>query len=176
VYELRRNRSNSGYTLVFEAIIFATLIIISFLIFYRVAPPTTTVSSENTISDLKTLGDDILRYLYDKPVEGAPSQGYPDNTLAYHFINNNSEALRENISLLLPATVEYNVYFGNGTQTFFWFSSHGNDYIEPIGATARAHVVIPADYQLIIDKWGNDGAISNYTGSIYEIIMELWYI
>ncbi|MCD6237521.1 MAG: hypothetical protein J7K13_06190 [Thermoplasmata archaeon] len=165
---------NNAFTLVFEAIIFAVLIALSLFIFYQLSPSSPTVSSESFTKELKTVGDDTLRYIYNKPVNGILNNSYPDNTLAYYFITNNSTALKNEISYLLPNTVEYNLYFSNGIETIFWFSS-GDEKLEPLGATARCHRSIPADYDLIQDNWTDD-PIPSYRGSVYDIILELWYV
>jgi len=164
----------SASTLVFEAVIFAILLIFSLLVFYQLSPASPTVVSESFTMELKTLGDDTLRYLYNLPVREDLNRSYPNSALAYYFITNNSTALKDMLSSLLPDTVGYNVYLSNGLETVFWFSS-GDERLEPLGPTVRCHRVIPADYCLIRDNWVAE-PISGYRGSTYEVILELWYI
>ena len=76
--------------------------------------------------------------------------------------------------------VEYNIYISNGIDTMFWFSSHGDNKMKPLGSTVRVHRLVPAPSELIEDKknWGKEIAdvFNGYTGSTYDIILELWYV
>jgi len=159
--------------LVLEAVVCAILLVISLLIFYQISPSTPVVSSETELSDLKTKGDDSLRFLNGLKVHGA-EEGYPDDALSYYLAKNNFKPLKENLSLFLPDTIEYNVYISNGKEEVFWFSS-GSGKLGPMGPTARSYRYVSVDIDLIKSSWHGE-IIPGYQGSTYQVVLELWYI
>jgi len=191
---------DKGQVMILESIIFTVTILLALVFLYQLSP-TSTVSKTYT-NDLEIKGDDALKNLYTSKIPSAiaakiPS-GFPKNQLVYYLITDDYGSLiLSNLSNMLPPNTLYNIYISNGTKTVFWCSYRppsAFDSSEPFPATEPvtiSHIVIAIHpdffdknkFPNIIDNDGCElakkfriGEPNGYKGSLYDVILEMFYI
>ena len=174
---------DKGQMMVLETVFFAVTVLLALIFLYQLSP-SSTVSNEYT-NILKIQGDDALQSLYTDVVPGDYPSDFPSNKLVYYLITNDYNGFtRLNLNNLLPSTVMYNIYISNGTKTVFWCNSDGDNTtsLQTIGPVTTSHIIIAMhpDYltdisiQLIGEESILNGKFSDYDGSTYDIILEMW--
>jgi hypothetical protein len=151
---------NRAQMLVYEAIVCAALLALAVFFVYQMHPP----MMQSTIysNQLKILGDDALRSL------GAyPSKNYSGYSLLEEYIiDNNTANFTKFLNSTFPATVGYSIYISNGTVEQIWYNGSVGGIF---GLVTRSHYIIAIDPDL-------SQPIPNYTGSVYDVILEMWQI
>ncbi len=169
---------DKGQMLVLETILFAVTIILALIFLYQLSPSSTEANKYS--STIKILGDDTLRMIYNDFNEEKNI-----STLADFLINNRYGSMRTELDSMLPSTVLYNIYVGNGTKTVFWCASIVGvtsplPTIEPV---TICHHTVAIDPKLLdgtilgygpSDLVDNGGPFANYMGSTYDVIIEMW--
>ena len=174
-----RQGNESGQMMVLETIFFASTILLS-IVFLHQLSPSSVVSDEYT-SDLKALGDDALRNMYNDNISNPHDLAYPSNKLIHYIIQNEYGSFISDIKKLLPSNALYNVYITNGETTVFWCNSFGNhetqDILTSVDPVVISHCLIPLDHQLLADTGAdiyND--FIDYSDCVYEVRLQMWYI
>ena len=181
--------------MVLEAIIFSIIIVISLVFLFQLSPsPTLYEKYSNT---LKVKGDDALRSVYKENQNNSSGYpiDYPSNKLTYYMITNNYTNFTYDLNNILPNTVMFNIWIGNGIRTIFWCNSFGQTTtrLQPVGSVTTAHYLISIAPSYRTNETGfflcqqgkyydnrsdldHPSAFQGYEGSTYDVILEMWYI
>lgn len=198
-----KTMNDNAQMMVLEAIIFAITVLLSLVFLYQLSPASTVEYKYTT--DLKLQGDDALRSLNNAPIPAAANypRDFPSNKLVYYLITNNYSNFITDLNSMLPKTVDYNLYISNGTTTIFWCHSNYNppspipeEPLKTIEPVSKSHYVIAIDplyrtnetfifsHEVQQGKYGSNersdldhsDAFGGYSGSSYDVIVELWSI
>lgn len=189
--------------MVLETVFFAITAIIT-LIFLVQISPTSTNSIDSSTFELKTIGNDALNTIYtekmhvigDMQIRGWEKNytvkyttNNPTSKLVVCIITNNYQELISSLNSMLPNSVIYNIYIGNGTKTVFLCtpSGFGYDTETPstmIGSVAISHHPISIDPEFLsgFSTTGSDilnDFVTNsnpYDGATYDVILEMSYL
>lgn len=188
---------DKGQMIVLEAIFFAMTIIMSLVFIYQLSP--SSIVTDVYSNDLKIMGDDALRSLYNDDLSGNYPAGYPSSKLVHYLISNSYGSMVSDLNNMLPPSVMYNIYLSNETQTIFWCNSLGvyDDSLHPIDPVSISHCIVaihPAFSEVarLLDIYAEvegDPRFStsseesdvfalfdDYSGPCFEVILEMWSI
>ena len=187
-------QNNKGQIMMLETVFFAATVIMALLFLYQLSP--SSVKSDVFMEDLEVMGDEALYSIYtealpEEVAETYPS-GYPSSKLVHYLITNGYGGMISDLHNLLPSTVLYHIYVSNGDDTMFWCDSLGNtveeNKIASIDPISVVFCMVPID-PIFIDPATNEvlrnaeeesaalcDVFSEYTGSLYEVQLKIWYI
>jgi len=174
---------NTGQMMVLETIFFASTVILAIVFLYQLAPPS--VVTEVYSTDLKAIGDDALRNIYQDNVTNPPDYakpGYPQSALVHYLIENEYGSLVSDLHNLIPSTVMYNIYVTNVSTTMFWCNSfagsdNSTDILQGVDPVSVAHCLIAID-PTFLEKSSSAllETFDGYSDCVYEVQLEMWYI
>ncbi|RLF27726.1 MAG: hypothetical protein DRN08_04090 [Thermoplasmata archaeon] len=178
-----------GQMMTLEVVFFATTVILSLVFIYNLSPPS--VVTNKYSSNLKIMGDDALRSLYTQPIIGVPPKGYPNSRLVHYLITNDYGDLVSDLNDLLPSNVMYNIYVSNGTNTMVWCNSQGGigqvlPVVDPVTVSHYVVSIDPSyltgfseemymDAGIYVDRSDLCYMFGDYDGSVYDVMLEMWY-
>lgn len=177
---------DKGQMMVVESVIFTITILLALVFLYQLSP-TSTVSNVYK-NDLKIEGDDALRTLYSDQVTANVSKNFPKNKLVFYLITDDYESLVLHLQSKFPSNTMFNIYISNGTKKVFWCSSTQDSSIalpvrEPVTISHYIISIHPdffkhSKFPNIVDN--DDCELSKkfpgYTGSTYDVILEMFYV
>jgi len=169
-----RRSNEKGQMMVLETIFFASTILLSLIFLQELSP--SSVDIDEVTSDLKAIGDDALRNLYNDNLTVPHSTGYPSSKLVYYIINDEYGSFVSDARNLIPSTIMFNVYISNGSKSVFWCNSFArtDNPLPDTDPVVIAHCIIPIDPDFIptSDIYVPFG---DYKGCIYEVTLRMWY-
>lgn len=155
-------RNNRAQLMVLEAVLSATLVILSIIFAISLSPPPSyTISS--TPSELRSLATDSLSALEHKE----EVTGY-QNYLVRCIVENDLDFILYYLNLSLPTSTYYNIYISNLTTTVMWFNGEkicGGKF----GSVERIHRLFYYDGDITVNG-------TTLKGNIYEFILEVWRV
>jgi len=185
--------------MIIEAVIFAIFIVLSLIFIYIVAP---SYSISNVYTDAQKIEADDALYTMSKNYSIETTyENYPLNELSNYILINDYKNFINRLDNLLDADSQYNIWISNLSDTVLWCNSSTNDYdtlsINPKALETSDSLIVAThiiaippifrdnSYDLFSDDFYLEGRyysdksdlsnkFSNYSGSIYEIILELW--
>lgn len=169
---------DKGQIMVLETIFFASTIILAIVFLYQLSPPS--VVSDVYTSDLKSVGDDALRNLYNDVVTEPPYPGYPTSKLVHYLIADEYGSMVSDLRNFITSTVMYNIYVSNGEKIMFWCNSFGGsdesiDILPGTDPVVISHCVIAID-PVFLSGSNLLPTFDGYTDSVYEVQLQMWYI
>jgi len=181
---------DKGQIMVLETIFFASTVLLSIIFLYQLSPPS--VVSDVYTSDLKAIGDDALRNIYNTPVAGKFRiteefpLGYPKSSLVRYLLENEYGSMVSAIRNLIPSNVMYNIYISNGSRSVFWCNSYGRsdvaiDILPGTDPIIISHCMVPIDPGFLSAPGSVSELVTmfpNYENDdcIYEVLLQMWYI
>lgn len=185
---MKQSRDDTAQMLVWEATVFAGIVLLSLFFVYQFSP-SSTVSSSTSSNELKIIGDHVLQSLSDNVLTGNYPPLYPSSTLVHYLITNNIGSMISDLNNMLPANVMYNIYINNGTKRVFWCNSIGSSTALPsIEPVSVSHYIVAISSEHLTDYpdemyVGGSGSwlaeptfFQGYDDSLYDVILEMWYI
>ena len=174
----KRKFDENGQMMIFELIIFATIVILSLIFLYQISPSSVTT---NTYSeDLKILGDTALYTIYNDPpdIEDYPD-GFPPSTLAFYLLNESYGGFVSDLKNMIPSTVMFNIYLSNTTERWFWCNSYADSSvplptIDPV-TISHCLVAIHPEFWNYYNAARPEWNLSTI-GFVYDVQLEMWYI